>query len=1223
MKLKRLLALVGGVFSLALNSAFAQTDVTSKITNAGFDDCTAETSDVAAKTIIDYSSKGWTKTKSGSYTTIAVTAYGGGKKLATSTTPSTKKDGKTVSGNTLGIIAGWGDEVNIQSDEITLPAGFYTLTVDHYLTSSSNNYVETSSKFGFVTSSNSYLVASTTYTASTWTTETVTFTLTQETKGKIQIGLKGNDKAGSGAPAIFYDDVKLTWTDPDLAAAQVQLGGYITKATAFNGILADAALTTAISTAQGVLDSATTSADCNNASDDLNTALTTALSGGTPVALTNGNFDTTPNNTLSGSVTTFGGTLSTATSNPDNTKDMSANTGDHGYLYDVTGWTQYSTFNSTASQGTTSEYGTAMPANGWSTNSTTPPTADMFGGTSGAALHLSAGWNDQARYMQEIASLPSGRYVFYYEIINQHSNTGIASNYTGVSGTAGDFYGTTNSFVYSDLKSLEQGVWKAQAFEFDVAKTADIKFFVGFTTSSAGSGNGAKLWIDNVLVYRIGDVIVSESDASTILAQVAALDDVAYNATDKSALATAKSTFESSKTLDNYNALNAALIAANASKEVYTALNTAITNVEDWTATTAASGIRTKYNNGTYSNETTAADIYSEYQDAEIAALAADDAEVDWTSVLLNPSFETGDMTCWSAESRNDTGVKDQSNGTYSINSGDAVDGLKLFNSWGGTAENNVNQTIKNLPAGTYTLTALVAGFTGETLTVSANETSNNVVVAGDKTVGYTVSVKFTLDTAGDVVIKASNTKSQDGSDASFIKADNFKLFKGDVMTDDYTDLNTAIDAAEAKTLGFDEGEYAPYENVGALQALAAAKAVNQTVKTAQPVLDEIITNLTGATWTENSGDVDAIHNGLYATVAEGKNYPEGWTRTNAWGQMQSEIEGDYATAYYNQPGSLQYGNQGVYTMPLKASQLYKLTFAYRSHDANNPNKGVTVSVKNGDEGLNAVVFPKNGSTSDWKVVEAYFTTGAAGNYVLTLANDGNTWMTGVSLVKAEESELTLAETTAYTSTLTNYTYFETLTLDRKFSTEKRSTMVLPFALTADETRVAFEEVYELDNVDGQSLKFKATDAIAAGTPYLVKAKAAKLSVTNKALDPSTTVKNTEKSDASSTVTFVGRFSPVVLTAADNGNAYVVSNSTLYQVTSNVNVNAYRGYFTVDTTGGGVKNFVLDFGNGETTSIEALESETRDKVIYNLAGQRVQKAQKGIFIVNGKKVVIK
>ena len=436
-------------------------------------------------------------------------------------------------------------------------------------------------------------------------------------------------------------------------------------------------------------------------------------------------------------------------------------------------------------------------------------------------------------------------------------------------------------------------------------------------------------------------------------------------------------------------------------------------------------------------------------------------------------------------------------------------------------------------------------------------------------------------------------------------------------MTDDYTDLNTAIDAAEAKTLGFDEGEYAPYENVGALQALAAAKAVNQTVKTAQPVLDEIIDNLTGATWTENSGDVDAIHNGLYATVAEGKNYPEGWTRTNAWGQMQSEIEGDYATAYYNHPGSLQYGNQGVYTMPLKASQLYKLTFAYRSHDANNPNKGVTVSVKNGDEGLNAVVFPKNGSTSDWKVVEAYFTTTTPGNYVLTLANDGNTWMTGVSLVKAEESELALA------ANPTKYTYYQDASLNRTFSTDNYSTLVLPFALTADETSAAFKEVYELGAVEGQSIKLAEATEITATKPYLVKAKNATLSVTGKAIDPAKGVTNTvvKSADEKTTATFVGTFSPVELTSS-NENTYVVSSNTLYKVTSVVNVKAYRGYFTVATTSG-VKNFVLDFGNGETTSIEALESETRDKVIYNLAGQRVQKAQKGIFIVNGKKVVIK
>ena len=41
------------------------------------------------------------------------------------------------------------------------------------------------------------------------------------------------------------------------------------------------------------------------------------------------------------------------------------------------------------------------------------------------------------------------------------------------------------------------------------------------------------------------------------------------------------------------------------------------------------------------------------------------------------------------------------------------------------------------------------------------------------------------------------------------------------------------------------------------------------------------------------------------------------------------------------------------------------------------------------------------------------------------------------------------------------------------------------------------------------------------------------------------------------------------------------------------------------------------------TSIEGIQAATEDGAIYNLAGQRVQTARKGIYIVNGKKVVLK
>ena len=1177
------------------NFVNAQTDVTSTyLTNAGFDNCTAETSDVAAKTIKNYSSTGWTNAQTGSYTTIAVTAYGSGVKVGSSTTPSTKKDGTTVAGNTLGIIAGWSDNVTIQSNDITLPAGVYTLTVDHYLTSSTDNYGSNSSKFGFVTSGSSYLVTSATFTASTWTTETVTFTLTESTTGKIQIGLTGLNKAGSGAPAVFYDDVKLTYTDPNLAAAQVTLSGYIKKAMALNGVLADATLATAITIAEGELESATTSAACNDASDELSSAITAALSGATAVALTNSNFDTTPNNTLSGSTTTFGGTLSTATSNPDNTKDMSANTGDHGYLYDVAGWTQYSKFNSTAAQGTTSEYGTAMPANGWSTNSTMPPAADMFGGTSGATLHLSAGWNDQARYMQTIENLPSGRYVFYYEVINQYSNTGIASNYTGVSGTSGDFYGTSNSFVYSSLNSLEQGVWKAQAFEFDVAKTANVNFHVGVTTSTNGSGNGAKLWIDNVLVYRIGDVIVTDADATAIIAKVDALNESVYNADDKTALATAKSTFEANKTIDNYNALNEALATAQNSVNVYDIINTAITYVASLTtdATNVTDPMRAKYTNGTYSDETIAADIYVEYQAAELAALAADANATDYTSAIINPSFETGDMTGWAAESRTDTGVKEQSNNTYTTT---GVDGSYLFNSWGGSAENNVYQTIKSLPAGTYTLSALVAGFTGEDLVLAANSETTTITVADDKTVGYTANLVFTLNEAADVVIKASNTKSQDGSDASFIKADKFRLFKGDAMTTDYSALDPAIAAAEAKTLGFEEGEYAPYINASTLQTLAAAKAIDRTQPMLSAELDEIISTLTDA-WTANTEEVNAVNTALFTT---GDVTGTGWTCSVGWSQVK---EGVFSTS----SGTFTYGELTGFTMPLKADTYYKLKFNHRAWDSANSENGGTVSVLCGEDGLAATQFAGQGTSTSPKSETFYFKTGAAGNYVFTLnASSGRPTFGGVTIVKAVTVDVDEEATEAPTAGS-----YEIATLKRTLSADYWNTFSVPFDMDIPEGWT----VKEFDSAEDNVIIFKDAESIVAGKPYLVKPETTATNPTFEGVTIGESVEAQTMGDGD--YKFAAQIYNKSLDITGT-IAYLSTDGTIKKLTSG-GIKGLRAYFIIPADG----NARIAFIDGDQTGInDTVRETTNDNRVYDLQGRQVKAVKKGIYVVNGKKVI--
>ena len=56
----------------------------------------------------------------------------------------------------------------------------------------------------------------------------------------------------------------------------------------------------------------------------------------------------------------------------------------------------------------------------------------------------------------------------------------------------------------------------------------------------------------------------------------------------------------------------------------------------------------------------------------------------------------------------------------------------------------------------------------------------------------------------------------------------------------------------------------------------------------------------------------------------------------------------------------------------------------------------------------------------------------------------------------------------------------------------------------------------------------------------------------------------------------------------------------------------------------GIETNLADFTIDLGTAINSISAEqTKSGVIYNVAGQRVSKAQKGIFIVDGKKVAVK
>jgi len=128
-------------------------------------------------------------------------------------------------------------------------------------------------------------------------------------------------------------------------------------------------------------------------------------------------------------------------------------------------------------------------------------------------------------------------------------------------------------------------------------------------------------------------------------------------------------------------------------------------------------------------------------------------------------------------------------------------------------------------------------------------------------------------------------------------------------------------------------------------------------------------------------------------------------------------------------------------------------------------------------------------------------------------------------------------------------------------------------------------------------------------------------------------VKITEKvagSWYSRDVTFQGTFSQSEdLEAGDVTNLVLGPKNKLYYPSENINVGSCRGYFILpEDVADAVKTrgIVMGFDDGETTSIQTLNvtlENKNDGSIYNLNGQRLSTPQKGINIINGKKVVIK
>jgi len=192
----------------------------------------------------------------------------------------------------------------------------------------------------------------------------------------------------------------------------------------------------------------------------------------------------------------------------------------------------------------------------------------------------------------------------------------------------------------------------------------------------------------------------------------------------------------------------------------------------------------------------------------------------------------------------------------------------------------------------------------------------------------------------------------------------------------------------------------------------------------------------------------------------------------------------------------------------------------------------------------------------------------------------------------------------AFTATAAKYT--------KSVSDAGFATLVMPFA-AALPTGV---KAYNLTGVSGSSIANTAADAIATDKPVLIEAAEGSYDFT--------------ATDAAIAATASEVFTNGLLNGTyaassvvgDGSTIYVLANKAavvgFYKLADGQKVPTGKAYLKVTTP---APEFLIFDGN--TTGIESVKTVENKGEFFNLAGQRVAQPTKGLYIVNGKKVVLK
>ena len=203
-----------------------------------------------------------------------------------------------------------------------------------------------------------------------------------------------------------------------------------------------------------------------------------------------------------------------------------------------------------------------------------------------------------------------------------------------------------------------------------------------------------------------------------------------------------------------------------------------------------------------------------------------------------------------------------------------------------------------------------------------------------------------------------------------------------------------------------------------------------------------------------------------------------------------------------------------------------------------------------------------------------------------------------------------------------------TVTINRTFNGNAWNTLVLPFAMTADQLTKTFGSDAKFakytgttKQADGYTLNFETVTAIDANTPVFVWG--AKLDVST--VEGVTVVKaDATSAPANAAFSFSGSYDK---TTAQSGDWFISSDNKFYSAAGTESIKPMRAVFRPVAATTNAKHLSFSIDGGETTGIKSVSNNgvvlDDHAPAYNLAGQRVDSTYTGVVIQNGKKYIRK